>query len=129
VIYGIGTDIVRISRMAENLERHGSRFAERILTEPEMRVFSDSSQPAQFLAKRFAAKEAAAKALGTGFRDGLSLRDISVCNDTLGKPGLEFSQRAQQNLEKQGVGNAHLSLSDEREYAIAYVILEVRAAE
>jgi holo-[acyl-carrier protein] synthase len=126
VIYGIGTDIVRISRMAENLQRYGPRFAERILTESEMVVFEGSGQQAQFLAKRFAAKEAAAKALGTGFRDGLSLRDISVSNDALGKPELLFSQRAQQNLEKQGIGNTHLSLSDEREYAIAYVILEAQ---
>lgn len=124
MIYGIGTDIVRIARMAENLDRYGERFATRILTETEMAVFTGSAQQAQFLAKRFAAKEATAKALGTGFRDGLSLRDISVSNDALGKPVLTFSQRAQQGLEAQGVGSAHLSLSDEREYAIAYVILE-----
>lgn len=129
MIFGIGTDIVRISRMAENLDRYGERFAARILTEAEMAVFTGSAQQAQFLAKRFAAKEAAAKALGTGFRDGLSLRDISVSNDILGKPELMFSQRAQQNLEKQGVGSAHLSLSDEREYAIAYVILECHSGK
>jgi len=71
-----------------------------------------------------AAKEAAAKALGTGFRDGLNLHDIGVDNDALGKPLLVFSQRAQQILQKQGIGNSHLSLSDEKEYAIAYVVLE-----
>lgn len=124
MIFGIGTDIVRISRMADNLDRHGERFAARILTETEMATFVDSAQPAQFLAKRFAAKEAAAKALGTGFRDGLSLRDIGVENDALGKPVLAFSERAQEMLKKQGIGNAHLSLADEAEYAIAYVLLE-----
>lgn len=124
MIFGIGTDIVRISRMAENLAKYGERFAVRILTEAEMAVFTDSARQAQFLAKRFAAKEAAAKALGTGFRDGLSLRDIGVENNALGKPGLVFSARAQKLLEKQGVGCAHLSLSDESEYAIAYVLLE-----
>ncbi len=124
MIFGIGTDIVRIPRMADNLDRYGERFAARILTRSEMATFTDSAQQASFLAKRFAAKEAAAKALGTGFRDGLNLHDIGVDNDALGKPLLVFSQQAQQILQKQGIGNSHLSLSDEKEYAIAYVVLE-----
>jgi len=129
VIFGIGTDIVRIARMAENLARYGERFAARILSDAELTVFQQSTQPAQFLAKRFAAKEAAAKALGTGFRDGLSLRDIGVANDALGKPALVFSARAQEMLKKQEVIASHLSLADEREYAIAYVVLEGRSAD
>lgn len=124
MIFGIGTDIVRSQRMADNLDQHGERFASRILTDVEMAAFRDSARQPQFLAKRFAAKEAAAKALGTGFRDGLSLRDIGVSNDALGKPVLVFSERAQQTLKNQGVGASHLSLSDESEYAIAYVVLE-----
>jgi holo-[acyl-carrier protein] synthase len=124
VIFGIGTDIVCIQRMTDNLDRYGERFAARILTEAEMAVFQTSAQRPQFLAKRFAAKEAAAKALGTGFRNGLSLRDIGVQNDVLGKPVLAFSERAQQTLQNQGIGAAHLSLSDESEYAIAYVVFE-----
>lgn len=129
MIFGIGTDIVRSQRMADNLDQHGERFAARILTDIEMTVFQDSAQQPQFLAKRFAAKEATAKALGTGFRDGLSLRDIGVENDALGKPVLVFSDRAQQSLQNQGIGAAHLSLSDESEYAIAYVVLERAANE
>ena len=125
MIFGIGTDIVRSQRMADNLDQHGERFAARILTDVEMAAFRDSSRQPQFLAKRFAAKEATAKALGTGFRDGLSLRDIGVNNDALGKPVLVFSERAQQILKDKGVGATHLSLSDESEYAIAYVVLEV----
>ena len=124
MIYGIGTDIVRIQRMAKNLDRYGERFAQRILTKSELVDFRKSSTQAQFLSKRFAAKEAAAKALGTGFRNGLSLRDIGVSNDTLGKPMLEFSPRAQESLLAAGVRCSHLSLSDEQEYAIAYVVLE-----
>ena len=124
MIFGIGTDIVRSQRMADNLDQHGERFAARILTDVEMASFRDSSRQPQFLAKRFAAKEATAKALGTGFRDGLSLRDIGVNNDALGKPELTFSDRAQQTLQNQGISAAHLSLSDESEYAIAYVVLE-----
>ncbi len=124
MIFGIGTDIVRIPRMADNLTRYGERFAARILTGAEMAIFTDSVQQASFLAKRFAAKEAAAKALGTGFRDGLNLHDISVDNDALGKPLLVFSPQARQVLRKKGIGNSHLSLSDESEYAVAYVVLE-----
>ena len=129
MIYGIGTDIVRIQRMADNLGRYGERFAARILTEQEMAVFRESVQQAPFLAKRFAAKEAAAKALGTGFRGGLSLRDIGVDNDALGKPVLAFSAHAREVLQNRGVGHTHLSLSDESEYAIAYVVLEADPGE
>ena len=129
MIYGIGTDIVRIQRMADNLGRYGERFAARILTEQEMAVFRESAQQAPFLAKRFAAKEAAAKALGTGFRGGLSLRDIGVDNDALGKPVLAFSAHAREVLQNRGVGHTHLSLSDESEYAIAYVVLEADPGE
>ena len=124
MIFGIGTDIVRIPRMADNLARYGERFAARILTRAEMATFVDSARQASFLAKRFAAKEATAKALGTGFRDGLNLHDIGVDNDALGKPLLVFSPQAQQILQKQGIGNTHLSLSDESEYAVAYVVFE-----
>ena len=124
MIYGIGTDIVRIQRMTKNLDRYGERFAQRLLTEAELVTFRKSSTQAQFLSKRFAAKEAVAKALGTGFRGGLSLCDIGVSNDALGKPMLDFSPRAWEKLQAVGVGATHLSLSDEQEYAIAYVILE-----
>lgn len=129
MIYGIGTDIVCIQRMVDNLGRYGERFAARILTEQEMAVFRESTQQAPFLAKRFAAKEAAAKALGTGFRGGLSLRDIGVGNDELGKPVLAFSTHAREVLQNRGVGRTHLSLSDESEYAIAYVVLEADRGE
>jgi holo-[acyl-carrier protein] synthase len=124
MIYGIGTDLVRIQRLQESLDRHGERFARRILADSEWEEFSISGQKAVFLAKRFAAKEAMAKALGTGFRHGLSLRDIAVGHDDLGKPVLQFSEPLVGQLQAKGIGNPHLSLSDEREYALAYVILE-----
>jgi holo-[acyl-carrier protein] synthase len=124
MIYGIGTDMVRVQRLQDSLDRHGDRFARRILADSEWEEYVDSPQKAQFLAKRFAAKEAAAKALGTGFRHGLSLQDIAVGHDGLGKPLLEFNETLSAHLGKQGIGNAHLSLSDEKEYALAFVILE-----
>lgn len=124
MIFGIGTDIVQISRMEENIARHGDRFAERILTKTEMQRYSEHVRPAQFLAKRFAAKEAAAKAFGTGFRDGLSLHHIGVVNDVNGRPSLEFSDAAVALVAKHNIRRSYLSLSDEPNYAIAFVILE-----
>lgn len=110
--------------MEQNLDKYGDRFAERILTDVELARYSEHVNPAQFLAKRFAAKEAAAKAFGTGFRDGLSLHHIGVVNDENGRPMLEFSGKATEMLEKFHISQSHLSLSDEPHYAIAFVILE-----
>ena len=80
--------------------------------------------PAAFLAKRFAAKEATAKAFGTGFRDGLNLRHIAVKNNGLGRPGLQFSHRATALLAELNIDACFLSLSDERHYAVAHVVME-----
>ena len=99
MIFGIGTDIVTIERMRENFEKHGEKFARRILTTLEMEDFSKSKRPEHFLAKRFAAKEATAKALGTGFSGGLSLGHIGVNHDDKGKPLLVFSGKAQELVE------------------------------
>jgi holo-[acyl-carrier protein] synthase len=125
MIYGIGTDIVCIQRIDKNLQRYGERFANRILSDEEFEGFQASARKAHFLAKRFAAKEAAAKALGTGFRDGLNLRDISVTHDELGKPILDFSPKCRELLKTKSIGGTHLSISDEHDYAVAFVTLEV----
>lgn len=127
MIFGIGTDIVQVSRMKENLAKHGERFAERILAESELQRYREHAKPAQFLAKRFAAKEAAAKAFGTGFRDGLSLRHIVVANDENGRPSLQFSDMAEELSKKFQINQSHVSLSDEPNYAVAFVILEYDA--
>ena len=124
MIFGIGTDIVHIPRIQQALERHGERFAERILTPSELEGYRRAGQPAHFLAKRFAAKEAAAKALGVGFRLGLSLQHIAVRRAPHSRPELHFSGRAAQVCSEQSITAAHLSLADEQEYAVAYVILE-----
>jgi holo-[acyl-carrier protein] synthase len=123
MIYGIGTDIVKVARMRDNLERFGERFARRILTDLELEEFLADKRPAQFLAKRFAAKEAVVKALGTGFRDGIKLSDIRVTHDDAGKPGLSCSGRTEALMRKLGVAESHLSLADEYEYSVAFVIL------
>lgn len=123
MIFGIGTDIVRINRMAESLERHGDKFAERILSADELKVFHKTDNGARYLAKRFAAKEATSKAMGTGFRDGLSLKHISVGNDDKGKPILNFTDKAKCFMEENNIVESHISLADEQEYAVAFVTL------
>lgn len=123
MIFGIGTDIVRVARMRADLDRYGERFAQRILADPELAEFRQDPRPAHFLAKRFAAKEAAVKAMGTGFRDGVTLRDVAVRHDELGKPVLEFSKRALSIIEANGITAVHVSLADEDEYAVAFVTL------
>lgn len=123
MIFGIGTDIVRVARMQKNIERFGEKFAERILTATELLEFRHEARPAHFLAKRFAAKEAAAKAMGTGFRDGLMLHHIGVTHDRAGKPQLVFTSTAAEFVRLHGITQAHISLADEEDHAVAFVTL------
>ncbi|PHS32358.1 MAG: holo-ACP synthase [Methylophaga sp.] len=123
MIFGIGTDLVHIPRMASLLEKYDDKIALRILSDAEFIGFKKASNKAAFLAKRFAAKEATAKAFGTGFRNGLSLQHIEVVNNKDGKPELKFHQQGQVLLEQYNIGRSMLSLSDENEYAIAFVTL------
>ena len=123
MIFGIGTDIVRVARMHKNIERYGEKFAERILTSAEMEEYRCEARPAHFLAKRFAAKEAAAKAMGTGFRDGLHFHHIGVGHDAAGKPRLEFTDEAAAFVQAHGITNVHVSLADEEDHAVAFVTL------
>ncbi|HET97591.1 MAG TPA: holo-ACP synthase [Desulfurivibrio alkaliphilus] len=123
MIYGIGTDIVKISRMEAALARHGERFAHRILAATEWDDFGRTGRPAALLAKRFAAKEAAAKAFGTGFSAGLGLHDIAVDHDRRGRPRLIFSGKAEEFCRRRGIGRSLISLADEKDYAIAFVTL------
>jgi len=123
MIYGIGTDLVYIPRIEALLLRHGMKFARRILADSEFVEFQQSTKPAEFLAKRFAAKEATSKALGTGFRNGLSLKHIAVGHDELGRPTLDYYGEGARLVEQFAIEDSHLSLSDERDYALAFVTL------
>lgn len=123
MIFGIGTDIVQVARMVALLERHGGRFPQRILTGDELEEFSVSKRPAHFLAKRFAAKEAAAKALGTGFGAGVRPCDIGVVHTERGQPFLEWRGRVNELVQGLNIGRSLLSLADEKEYAVAFVTL------
>lgn len=123
-IYGIGTDIVEVSRVSAILSRHGARFARHVLTEAELVEFSAAPVPARFLAKRFAAKEAFSKAIGTGLRSPVSLTNIRITHDALGKPGLDFEPALKPLVAARGIARCHLSISDEKELVAAFVVLE-----
>ena len=124
MIYGVGTDLIAIPRIDRALKRFGERFACRILCEPELRRFRSHKQPVAYLAKRFAAKEAFTKALGTGIHAPANWHGVWVVNLPSGKPVLEFSPALKDLLERRKIHGSHLSLTDEREIAAATVILE-----
>ena len=124
MIYGVGTDVVEIGRIEKALARFGERFAQRILCEPELKRFNNHRMPAAYLAKRFAAKEAFTKALGTGICAPANWHGVWVRNLPSGKPVLEFSDKLTKLLEQRKILHSHLSLTDERGVAMATVILE-----
>ena len=124
MIRGIGVDIVKVDRIEKAVERWGNRFLKRIFTAAEIERCQKRARPAQCLALRFAAKEAFAKALGLGMRKGLRWRDIEVVHDNFGKPDLLLHNQAQRLLENVEASRTWLSLSDERESALAVVVLE-----
>ncbi|MCG8325341.1 MAG: holo-ACP synthase [Thiotrichales bacterium] len=111
--------------MEHSLKRFGNRIAKKILTGREFDGFKQSNRPASFLAKRFAAKEAMAKALGTGFRKSLTLKQIELVHDPSGKPHLECVDHAHELLVDNNIDSMHISISDEQDYAVAMVVLEV----
>ena len=127
MIYGVGQDLVEIPRIERALARFGERFARRILCEPELARFRKHRLPAAFLAKRFAAKEAFTKALGTGIHAPANWHGVWVVNLRSGKPELEFTPALKNLLEQRRIRRAHVSLTDERSFAAATVILECDA--
>lgn len=122
-ILGLGTDIVEISRFSDMSAAALQRLAARVLTPVELQQFGVHKQPARFLAKRFAAKEAAAKALGTGIGRGVSFQHLRISNNESGAPQLSLSDGAAAQLQLLGATTALLSIADERHYAVATVIL------
>jgi holo-[acyl-carrier protein] synthase len=124
VILGLGTDLVAVARIRTAWQRHGDRLAERVLTPAERQTGTERADFAAYLASRFAAKEAGAKALGTGFRDGIRLRDIEVQRAPGGPPRLHWHGPAAEQAAWLGMVRSHLSLSDDGAYAMATVIIE-----
>lgn len=127
MILGIGTDLVAVARMASALERRGSALAERLLHPEEFSLWQNTSQQAAWLAKRFAAKEALLKALGTGLAQGISWHHMAVLPNALGRPEVVWHGAAKaylQALSQGAVVKTHLSITDEKEYALAFAVIE-----
>ncbi len=125
MIFGIGTDIVEVARIESSIDKFGDDFAKRILADCEMPSYLDSKIKARFLAKRFAAKEAFSKALGTGLRDPAIFHNIAISHDDLGKPVLVLANVLQDFLTDKKICHMHVSISDEKNLAAAFVVLEI----
>ena len=130
MILGIGTDLANIDRIQGVLSRHGDRFRNRVFTETEQTKASRRKDEAGTYAKRWAAKEACSKALGTGLRMGIAWRDMSVTNLSSGQPVMEITGWAKNRLDEMTPSNheavVHVSLTDDHPWAQAYVVIEAR---
>ena len=124
MIVGTGIDLVEVPRIAAAVERFGERFLNRVFTASEIRYCQSKQNAMERFAARFAAKEAGFKALGTGWRHGVTWKDIEVGREPSGRPTISFSGRAAEFAARLGVRQAALSLSHTSEQAIAHVILE-----
>jgi holo-[acyl-carrier protein] synthase len=124
MILGVGTDLIEIARIAESIRRYGERFLRRIFTPREIEYCQRKKNAAESFAARFAAKEAGAKALGTGISRGLSWLELEVTRDPSGKPSLQLSGRAAERAAGLGVARVSLSLTHSGELALAVVVME-----
>ncbi|MEJ2045062.1 MAG: holo-ACP synthase [Reinekea sp.] len=120
---GIGTDIVQIARIKQVYDRQGMRFVRRLLTQEEQKCFEARGQSITYLANRFAAKEAISKALGTGIAKGIRFTDMEVLANLDGAPSVTLSGKAEEHLVALGGHQIMVSLSDEKEYAVAFAVV------
>lgn len=123
MIFGIGIDVLEARRIQEAYARYGERFAERLLMPEERIQLARTRRPERFLAMRFAAKEAIVKAMGTGFAHGVWIRDVGVVQNERGKPEVVFSARGERVRRELGVGEAHVTLTDEAGLIVAVAVL------
>jgi len=128
VIFGIGVDVVRLDRVERAYQRFGDHFATRLLLPQELTAFRHNKRPARFLAMRFAAKEAVVKAMGTGFRHGMWIRDAGVVQNDWGRPEIVWSSRGAAMRDRLGIGEGHVTLTDEAGLIVAVAVL-MRAVE
>jgi holo-[acyl-carrier protein] synthase len=123
MIFGIGTDILSVDRIRKIYERHGERFVSHLLLPEEESLFRNDSRSVRFLAMRFAAKEAIVKAMGTGFSHGMWIRDTGVVPNAWGRPQIVWSERGREMCAKLGIGDSHVTLTDEAGLVVAVAVL------
>ncbi len=123
MIYGIGVDVLEVRRIAHTLDRFGARFLEHLLLPQEREQLGRTQRRERFVAMRFAAKEAIVKAMGTGFAHGVWIRDVGVAQNAWGKPEVIFSTRGEALRRRLGVGEGHVTLTDEAGLVIAVAVL------
>jgi holo-[acyl-carrier protein] synthase len=123
MIFGVGTDLVQVERIEATYRRFGGHFVDRLLMPEERALFDPGRRAVRFLAMRFAAKEAISKALGTGFRHGVWIRDFGFRADARGKPEVIFSARGRAVADRLGAGEGHVSLTDEAGLVVAFAVL------
>ena len=123
MIFGIGIDVLEMKRITGALEKFGSRFINHLLMPQEREQLARTQRPARFLAMRFAAKEAIVKAMGTGFAHGVWIRDVGVWQNAWGKPEVIYSERGEQVRRGLGVGDGHVTLTDEAGLVVAVAVL------
>ena len=123
MIFGIGVDVLKLERIEGVLERHGERFVERLLMQPERTQLEGAKRRERFLAMRFAAKEAIVKAMGTGFAHGVWIRDVGVVQNRWGRPEVVYSPRGEQVRRALGIGEGHVTLTDEAGLVVAVAVL------
>lgn len=123
MIFGVGTDICELSRVQQTYDRFGDHFVRRLLMDEELALFEGNKWPVRFLAMRFAAKEATVKAMGTGFAHGMWIRDVGIVNNDWGRPMIIWSERGRRVCERLGVGEGHVSLSDDAGLIVAFAVL------
>jgi holo-[acyl-carrier protein] synthase len=123
MIYGVGTDIVELTRIQETYNRFGEHFVDRLLMAEERELFRLNKWPVRFLAMRFAAKEATVKAMGTGFAHGVWIRDVGIVNNPWGRPEVIWSERGHEVCRTLGIGQGHVSLSDDAGLILAFAVV------
>ena len=124
MIFGVGTDVVELVRVKAVYERFGDHFVNRLLMPEERALFDKSKHPIRFLAMRFAGKEATVKAMGTGFAHGVWIRDVGITSNDWGRPLVIWSERGQRVRERLGIGNGHVTLTDDAGLVIAFAVVE-----
>jgi len=123
MIFGIGTDVVKLERMQKVYERHGERLVNHLLMPEERALFEQNKRPVRFLSMRFAAKEAIVKAMGTGFAHGMWIKDAGFVPNSWGKPEVIWSPRGHKLREELGIGEGHITLTDEDGLVVAVAVL------